>query len=95
MNQNKADIMENTENILTKRGTVVFIKTKKGSKREGVYPHVYESAENCVRIRMKDDNPYENIELRPYDGMRVVISGTMGRSNIFIINNIEKESNKN
>ena len=59
MNQNKADIMKNTEDILTKTGTVVFLETKKGSKSEGVYPHLYESSENCVRIRMKDDNPFE------------------------------------
>ena len=95
MNQNKADIMKNTEDILTKTGTVVFLETKKGSKSEGVYPHLYESSENCVRIRMKDDNPFENIKLRSYDGMRVTISGSIERGNIFIINSIEKEAYKN
>ena len=95
MNQNKADIMKNTEDILTKTGTVVFLETKKGSKSEGVYPHLYESSENCVRIRMKDDNPFENIELIPYDGKRVIVRGIMSQGNIFIINSIEKEAYKN
>ena len=56
---------------------------------------MYESAENCVRIRMKDDNPFENTELLPYDGKRVVVRGIMSQGNIFIINSIEKEAYKN
>ena len=95
MNQNKADIMKSTEDILTKTGTVVFLETKKGSKSEGSYPHLYESAGNCVRIMMKEDNPFENAELLPYDGKRVVVRGIMSQGNIFIINSIEKEANKN
>lgn len=87
--------MENNEGILTKSGIVIFLEANKGSKSEGIYPHLYESAENCVRIRMKDDNPFENTELLPYDGKRVVVRGIMSQGNIFIINSIEKEANKN
>ena len=87
--------MENNEGILTKSGIVIFLEANKGSKSEGIYPYLYESAENCIRIMMQDDNPFENIKLRPYDGMRVIISGSIERGNIFIINNIEKESDKN
>ena len=95
MNQNKADIMENTEDIMTRSGTVVFLEKNRGSKSEGVYPHLYESADNCIRIMMKDDNPFENTELRSYDGEHVVVHGTMGRSNIFIVDSIERTTNSN
>ena len=37
----------------------------------------------------------ENIELIPYDGKRVIVRGIMSQGNIFIINSIEKEVNKN
>ena len=87
--------MENNEGILTKSGIVIFLEANKGSKSEGIYPYLYESAGNCVRIMMKDDNPFENTELLPYDGKRVVVHGIMSQGNIFIINSIEKEVNKN
>ena len=87
--------MENTEDILTRSGIVIFLAANRGSKSEGVYPYLYESAGNYMRIMMKDDNPFENSELVNYDGERVTISGSMGRSNIFIVNNIEKNSDIN
>ena len=55
--------MENNEDILTKSGIVIFLEANKGSKSEGIYPYLYESAENCIRIMMQDDNPFENIRL--------------------------------
>ena len=87
--------MENTEDIITKRGIVIFLESKKGSKSEEIYPFLYESAGVCTRIMMKGDNPFENKCLRLYDGVPVIVHGTKGRSDILIVSSIEKISNEN
>lgn len=87
--------MENTENTLTRCGTVIFLEKNKGSKSAGLYPYLYESFDNCIRIMLKNDNPFENTGLRSYDGLQVVVHGAMGRGNVFMVESIEKSFNKN
>lgn len=94
MNQSKVSCMENAEKTLTKHGTVIFLSSKKGSKSEGLYPFLYESAEICSRIMLKDDNPFENTVLRSYDGQQVEIICHKGRNDILIIDSITKKSNE-
>lgn len=93
MNQNEVNYMENTEKTLTKHGIIIFLPDKKGSKSEEVYPYLYESANSCSRIMLKNDNPFENTSLRSYDGQQVEIICHKGRSDIFIIDSITKKSN--
>lgn len=69
-------------------GTVVFLKTNLGSKSEGVFPFLYQDQDRITKIRLQNDNPFENRGLRPFDGKAVEIRGSAGRGNIFLISEI-------
>lgn len=74
----------------TKQGTVVFLKANSGSKSECCLPHLYVGKDTPIlQLFMKNDNPFENKALLPYDGVRVRVEGCVGRNNDFIISRIE------
>lgn len=95
MNRSEVKNMEQSDNILKKCGTVIFLAANKGSKSEGVYPYLYETDGICTRIMLKDDNPFENSGLRSFDGQHVEILCEKGRGEILVVNQIEKKSNCN
>ena len=45
--------MEQEKNILTKCGTIIFLDANQGSKSEGLYPYLYESAGVVVVHRLE------------------------------------------
>ena len=59
-------------------GTVIFMLCNEGSKSEGLFPFLYQGAEQLLPLRKKDDNPFEHGSFRPFDGKKVWISGEMG-----------------
>jgi len=76
------------ENSMILHGTVVFLEAYRGSKSQGIYPFLYESAKSCRRIMMADDNPFENTKLTVYDGKFVEIKCHPGNSDVWIVDDI-------
>ncbi len=66
-------------------GTVIFIEKNIGSKSEGVFPFLYLNKDNRVPIMLRNDNPFENRGLLPFDGKTVEVTGTTGRGGVFLI----------
>lgn len=69
--------MENTQE--TFKGTIMFLPDKIGSKSEAVYPFLYVNRDMYFKVLLKDDNPFENKGLIPFDGKQVELVGAMGR----------------
>ena len=69
--------MENTPE--TFKGTIMFLPDKIGSKSEAVYPFLYVNRDMYFKVLLKDDNPFENKGLVPFDGRFVEIVGAKGR----------------
>lgn len=70
--------MENAQE--TFKGTIMFLSDKVGSKSEGAYPFLYVNRDTYFKVLLKDDNPFENKGLVPFDGKLVEIVGAKGRS---------------
>lgn len=86
--------MDNTDRGVSKHGIIIFLEANTGSKSEGIFPFLYETAGKYTRIMLKDDNPFENNGLRPWDGQRVELLCEKGRGDILIINSIVEANNK-
>ena len=76
------------ENPATLIGTVVFIRKNISSKSEGTYPVLYQNKDQSTPILMREDNPFENNAIVPFDGKLVKITGTMGRGGVFLVSEI-------
>ena len=74
--------------IETLTGTVVFLDANRGSKSEGVFPYLYVSRDEKIKLLLKGDNPFENTALHPYDGKIVEIVGMRKRNGTFVIERI-------
>lgn len=74
--------MENTKEVF--KGTIIFLPDKVGSKSEGVYPFLYVNRDSYFKVLLKDDNPFENKGLVPFDGKIVEIVGAMGRRTFIV-----------
>ena len=72
------------------KGKVAFKLAEIGSKSEGMYPFLELDGGDSVRIRMTDDNPFENAVLREYEGMTVEAEGEYNENNIFVAKAITK-----
>lgn len=80
--------MENE--ILVKKGTIVFLSSDVGSKSETKRPYLYQNREGCIPVLKEDDNPFENSGLDAYDGKLVEVTGLYGRGDYFIIATIKE-----
>ena len=74
--------MENAQE--TFKGTIMFLPDNVGSKSEAVYPFIYVSRDVYFKVLLKDDNPFENKGLMPFDGKLVEIVGAMGRRTFIV-----------
>ena len=72
----------------TLTGTVVFLEANQGSKSEGVFPYLYVSRDEKIKLLLKGDNPFENTALHPYDGKPVEIVGMRKRNGTFVIERV-------
>lgn len=72
------------------KGTIAFKLAEIGSKSEGTYPFLELENGDSVRIRMTDDNPFENSALREYEGMTVEVEGEYNENKIFIAKAVTK-----
>ena len=85
---------ENEQNRIRERltGTVVWLIENAGSKSEAALPHLYVGRETPPVVLMKkDDNPFENNGLQPYDGRRVTVVGERDESGAFVVESVEAE----
>lgn len=85
---------ENEQNRIRERltGTVVWWIENAGSKSEAVLPHLYVDRETPpVVLIKKDDNPFENNGLQPYDGSLVTVVGERDESGVFVVESVETE----
>lgn len=74
---------------LTKQGTIIFLRSREGSKSECDLPYLYcGRSEPLVLLYMENDNPFVNKGLTPYDGLRVTITGHVGRNDYFIVTQV-------
>ena len=72
----------------TLAGTVVFLDANQGSKSEGMFPYLYVSKDEKIKLLLRGDNPFENTGLLPYDGKPVEIVGARKRNGTFVIEQI-------
>lgn len=76
---------------LTKQGTIIFLKAHEGSKSECNLPYLYcGREESLVSLYMENDNPFENKGLSQYDGLRVMVTGYVGRNSDFIVTQVNE-----
>ncbi len=71
-------------------GIIMFMLENKQSKSEMVAPFLYQGQGQFVRVRMKEENPFENNTLQAYDGKMVVLNGEMD-DDLFLISEISEK----
>ena len=85
---------ETTNETEQRAGTVVFLQANPDSKSEGVFPFLYVSKDEIVKLFFKGDNPFENTGLLPYDGKRVELTGRKKRNGTFVVEQISEAQGK-
>ena len=85
---------ETTNETEQRAGTVVFLQANPDSKSEGVFPFLYVSKDEIVKLFFKGDNPFENTGLLPYDGKRVELKGRKKRNGTFVVEQISEAQGK-
>lgn len=77
---------EKTEQLT---GVVVWWRENKGSKSEAMLPHLYGGRDGeSVALALRNDNPFENNGLAPYDGCRVAVWGARDAHGTFVVDKI-------
>lgn len=71
-------------------GTVFFKKVDEGSKSERFQPFL-KMDDADVRLFLDDSNPFENNQLKAYEGKVVRARGAF-KNDVFIIDSIEEEA---
>ncbi|MBR4673255.1 MAG: hypothetical protein IKP00_02225 [Victivallales bacterium] len=74
------------------KGTVVFLQANQGSKSEGGVPCLYIKRGEIVKLLLRDDNPFENKGLLPYDGKYLEVAGKRKSNGTFIVEQISEAS---
>ena len=69
------------------KGTVIFKKVDEGSKSERIQPFL-KTDDADTRLFLKDSNPFENRQLKAYEGKTVRAEGSF-KNEVFIIDSIE------
>lgn len=67
--------MDENESLETMNGTIIFQDVNIGSKSECRKPFLYVSQDDVVPLFMKNSNPFENNELKEFDGKQVSVTG--------------------
>lgn len=82
--------MDKDKNQLELEGTVVFIQMNAGSKSEAIQPVLYINENEYHQLYMENSNPFENNELRKFDGRKVNVKGVIenNKLTVFEINEI-------
>lgn len=81
---------EKSEEKKILKGTVFFKKVDEGSKSERLQPFLKTDDEE-TRMFLKDSNPFENNQLKAYEGKTVSAQGAF-KNDVFIIDSIEEEA---
>lgn len=74
------------------KGIVIFRAENKRSKSEGMFPYLYIGEGEFVRIKLENDNPFENNGLWEYDSKKVDVCGELNELNTFIISSIRLDN---
>lgn len=82
--------MENKNETLVLKGTIVFLLTNVDSKSEMKAPYLYQNCNSCIPVFKENDNPFENRGLDAFDGKFVEVTGRYGRGNCFYIADIKE-----
>ena len=78
-----------SEKNITAEGIVIFLLSNPGSKSEIPLPYLRSDGEKDIRLLLKDDNPFENAGIRPYEGKKVRVRGDRNAKGVLIANEIE------
>lgn len=78
---------ENNE-IQTLEGTIVFQKNNIGTKSESVQPFLYVNQNQVIHLFMQNSNPFENNQLKEFDGKSVFVKGKI-HNGTFVVESIE------
>lgn len=82
--------MENENETLVLKGTIVFLLANVDSKSETKVPYLYQNRDSSIPVFKENDNPFENRGLDAFDGKFVEVTGRYGRGDCFIINDIKE-----
>ena len=89
--ENEENKIQEQENISTLQGTIIFLKQNTGSKSEKLQPFLYQGQAQLIPLFMANSNPFENNELKAFDGKSVQISGKM-QNTTFVVQQIQEEN---
>ena len=70
------------------KGIVVFKSANNRSKSEGCFPYLYLGNGEFVKIRMRNENPFENTLLKEFDCKTVMLEGEYNDTDTFIVSSI-------
>ena len=80
--------MDENESLETMNGTIIFQDVNIGSKSECRKPFLYVNQNEIFPLFMKNSNPFENNELKEFDGKQVSVTGFMNDKK-FVITEIK------
>jgi len=90
--------MSKDSTVKTERlsGVVVYLTENAGSKSEALLPHLYSGRERPLVVLMRrDDNPFENNGLAPYDGKSVTVVGERNQNGVFVVDEVTENISTN
>ena len=94
-NQTQIEPEQNSEpEMLTLTGKVVFKLANEGSKSESSQPYLLTSEGKEIHLYLEASNPFENNQLKKYEGKEVTVCG-LNKDNTFIIEKIENLMKEN
>lgn len=68
---------EKENSVITLQGTVIFKLMNEGSKSEGNFPFLKIDDESIIAIYLENSNPFENNNLKEFEGKEITAEGTM------------------
>ena len=72
------------------KGTIIFKESNKQSKSHGFFPYLETEDGNQIKIRMLNENPFENSTLSEYEGKTVEVEGELSDTGTFIAESIRE-----
>lgn len=78
---------DSDSSIITLQGIVIFKLINAGSKSEGNFPFIKIDDESIIAIYLENSNPFENNNLKEFEGKEITAEGTM-KDGVFHISKI-------
>lgn len=78
------------EAIPEMKGIIIFKESNKKSKSQGFFPYLETEDGRQIKIRMINENPFENSTLKEYEGKAVEVEGEITDTGTLIAESIRE-----